>query len=106
MRTFGYALLIIGFAWLAVDSLAVRARARSIAFRHVQQLPDRPAVTRQEVVESVYQAVYELAGAWPWFWLPGLCMLGGGILLDRAKVARELAARAAPGESADAGSLG
>ena len=93
MRIIGYAMVIIGFAWLFLDNFAVHARARTIAYRHAKLLPDRATFTPQEMVESVYEALDDLAGRWPWLWLPGLLMLAGGVVLNRAGRSRTISNR-------------
>lgn len=85
MRLLGYALLSIGFLWLLDCQFCAGPRARTIVLHHYDQLPNQQSFTREQVEQSIRAPVFQLVDALPWLIWPGLTMLAGGILLDRAR---------------------
>ena len=85
MRLIGYALLVGGFAWLLVGVLLVGPAVRSIVVRHYEQMGNQESFTREQVQRYIREPVSELVDSMPWFVLPGISMLAGGICLDRAR---------------------
>ena len=85
MRKLGYTLLIIGF--LAVLHLASSriSHALWVAREQREALPQQDAFTKKEVEDAISKATLASRQSGVAAILPGLLMVCGAILLDRAK---------------------
>jgi hypothetical protein len=83
MRSIGIALLIIGFGWLLLEQVSLALQGTRPALRTVYaELDAQPnkLYSRQEVEKLVKRSASAQADACPFFVLPGLAMLLGGLL--------------------------
>ena len=88
MRKVGYLLLIVGFAAVVMQASGRIKHALWIAREQKEALPQQDSFTRKQVEDAIVQAtlatrIGDVAAV-----LPGVLMVCGGILLDRAKTKR------------------
>jgi hypothetical protein len=88
MRALGYILLIVGF--LAVFHLASDrlSHALRVASEQAGALPQQETFSWKEVEAAILKATLSNRQSEAAAILPGLFMLGGAILLDRARARR------------------
>jgi len=86
MRLFGYILLIVGFVWFCILSIAVFSEVRPLTDRQMREIPpDKQSFTRDDVYQDVRHGVFNFASELPSkFILGAFLMLGGGVILDVA----------------------
>ncbi|HEY0501873.1 MAG TPA: hypothetical protein VGD42_00125 [Lysobacter sp.] len=86
MRTLGYALLILGFAWIAGQQIegSMRGELRSVVLVEYAKLsPDR-IYSEEDVKQHVRMTALAAYRTYPQVGVPGLFMLIGGLLLARS----------------------
>ena len=83
MRKVGIALLLLAFAWLAVEQVGLLLRGARPGLRAAYEVLDsRPAkqYSKEEVVKLIALSASAQSDACPTFVLPGLAMLIGGLM--------------------------
>ena len=95
MRKLGYALLVIGFAWISLQQLEgiMRAALRPVVLAEYAKLSPDPAktYTREDVQLHIRETALATYGIYPPVIAPGVLMLIGGLILalsSRARMAR------------------
>ncbi len=81
LRTIGFPLLFIGFAWLMWCALSIRPFSRSIVVREVQNFDERGTYPGKAVHAAIRRTGSDLVDRIPWVAPPAMMMLSGGILL-------------------------
>lgn len=89
MRKLGFLLLLVGFAWLALQQLNIvmRTELRPVGEAQHAKLstdPNHP-YTEQEVRTHIRETALAVNARFPVVLAPGLTMLAGGLLLAFAR---------------------
>jgi hypothetical protein len=86
MRIFAYILLVAGFVWICFGQLSIYPIARAVTLKAYDQIPipPQPYYKKEDVQKAIRDSVYDFASHAPSFYIGGLLMLGGGIVLDVA----------------------
>ena len=85
MRIIGYISLGLGFIWIAFCAAFTRPLARGAMLKRYDLLPKQDAFTREQTIAEIRAVGTYMIEAYPSVAPPALIMLGGGILLDRAR---------------------
>lgn len=88
MRKAGYLLLIVGFAIVIVQASGRIKHALWVAREQKEALPQQDSFTRKQVEDTIVQAVLATKESGTAAVLPGVLMVCGAVLLDRAKTKR------------------
>ena len=88
MRKLGYALLLIGFAWIVGQQLEgfMRGELRSVVLAQYAKLSPDPGKTysREDVQLHIRESALSAYRTYPLVAVPGVLMLIGGLLLARS----------------------
>jgi hypothetical protein len=88
MRKAGYLLLVVGFAAVIVQASGRIKHALWVAREQKEALPQQDSFTRKQVEDTIVQATLATRDSDIAAVLPGVLMLCGAVLLDRAKTKR------------------
>jgi hypothetical protein len=85
MRIFGCISLGLGFVWIVFCAAFTRPLARGAVLKRYDLLPKQDTFTREQTMAEIRAVGTYMVDAYPSVVPPALVMLGGGILLDRAR---------------------
>jgi len=89
MRKVGYLLLIVGFAAVIVQASGRIKYALWVAREQKEALPQQDSFTRKQVEDTIVKATLATRESGIAAVLPGVLMVCGAVLLDRAKTHRK-----------------
>jgi hypothetical protein len=85
MRYLAYAMLISGFIWICFDQFALGPIQRAVMMASYDKIPKQQSYTHEDIQKAVSDTVHLFARLYPSFYIGGLLMLGGGVVLDFAR---------------------
>jgi hypothetical protein len=85
MRIFGHISLGLGFIWIVFCAAFTKPLARGAMVKRYDFLPKQDTFTREQTIAEIRAVGTYMIEAYPSVVPPALIMLGGGILLDRAR---------------------
>ena len=84
MRLLAYAMFIFGFIWICFCQFESRAIVRGVLVRQSEKIPKQESYKLEDVQNGIHGAARDMADHIPWFWIGGLIMLGGSMILEAA----------------------
>jgi hypothetical protein len=86
MRKLGYALLVVGFAWIAGQQIEgfMKGELRAVVLQEYARVSPGRVYSSEDVRERIRMAALAAYRTYPLVLAPGLLMLIGGLLLGRS----------------------
>jgi len=85
MRIVGFILLVGGFLFLSGNAAMSKKGSLVVMWKHSKELPKQENFTRDQVDNAISRVAFDMSRHISFMAWPAVVMLGGGILLDRAR---------------------